>query len=163
MRDHGDLLSETAERELGDIEAIDLNRTFLKLNDARESHEDGRLAGASAPNDTDLLSLLNFEAKTSQDQVGVGSVAQLGVFELYLAAGWPLSRRFNVSVTSLLGDLMQVVDTLGLGHLAHGVVDTGDDVHQPVHVDGPVEELHQRKSILRQAVLGDHYDTDQGE
>lgn len=58
---------------------------------------------------------------------------------------------------------MKVVNSLGLSHLAHAVIDTCDKIHQPVHVDGPVKEHGERKSIFCHAVFADDKDADQCE
>ena len=60
-------------------------------------------------------------------------------------------------------NLVTDVNSLGLSHLAHEVIDTCDKIHQSVHVDCRVKDYGERKSIFHRVVFANDKDADQCE
>lgn len=48
LRNDGDAFSKIGEAHLGDVEPVDLDASGRQLDDAEESHHDGRLSSASS-------------------------------------------------------------------------------------------------------------------
>lgn len=89
LGDDGETTSDRFETKISQISSIDFDLAFTHLNSPEEGLGNRTLASTGSTDDTDLLSWLDIESESLQDQREIGAVSKLNVVERHCAGCRP--------------------------------------------------------------------------
>ena len=119
LGDHSDLLTQVLQVNLANVDSIDLDVSPGELDDASQRHAESRFAGTGTSHDSNLLTRLDLEAESVQDNLGVGTILELNIIELELSFCRPISRGLLSAFCNFLGNFLEIEDTLSLYSKPH--------------------------------------------
>lgn len=155
LGDHSDLLTQVLQVNLANVDSIDLDVSPGELDDASQRHAESRFAGTGTSHDSDFVPRLDLEGESVQHSLGVGAVLEHNIIELELSFGRPVGRRLHSALLDLLGNILEIEDTLSLHNQSHEPVEAAEEVHEPAHVNRPAKENGKGNLVRHKPLLGD--------